>query len=100
MSVSARLCCALLVATQKACTLSGHLLLVVQAPDGRLTVKGCRRIAQESEERAAPPAAPSREVSLGRTRHPLLGVAVPHGRRSGAARGQTARLPAAHWTAG
>ena len=40
--------------------------------------------------------APARDMSMSRTRHPLLGVAVPHGRRSGAARGQPARLPGPH----
>lgn len=43
-----------------------------------------------------PAPAPARDMSMSTTRHPLLGVAVPHGRRSGAARGQPARLPGPH----
>jgi len=59
------------------------------------------RVAYESEKPTPLPAAPVRDVNVGTTRHPLLGVAVPHGRRSGAARGQpSARVPTAHWAIG
>ena len=42
---------------------------------------------------------PAYQREGGPTRHPLLGVAVPHGRRSGAARGAAARQPTASWGA-